>query len=171
MGFWGYLVVGRSDRDLAECDTLAAGRERLELAETFADGWQLWQHPLEPGLGDLDDLAASLARETGAPTLLAFVMDSGCAVLEGAGPRRGSWTACLGRTAMARHMARNEMTLDDVFPSPAGAATCAADWAAAAGRTVDSACLAAVLSADPSPDVEKLFHRVLETLGIQGVKG
>ncbi|KNE83768.1 MULTISPECIES: hypothetical protein [Streptomyces] len=167
MGFWGYLVVGRSDRELAECSTLAPGRERLELAETFADGWQLWQHPSEPGLGDLDDVAGALARETGAPTLLAYVMDGDCAVLEGAGPVRGSWTACLGRTALARHVGENEIVLDDVFPSPAGAAAHAAGWAAAAGRTVDSRRLADVLSADPDPDVEKLFHEVLQKLGIE----
>ena len=167
MGFWGYLVVGRSDRELAACSTLAAGRDRLELSATFADGWQLWQHPSQPGLGDLDDVALSLARETGAPTLLAFVMDSDCAVLEGAGPVRGSWTACLGRAAMARHMAANEILLDDIFPSPAGSALRAADWAAAAGRSVNSDGLAAVLSADPEPDVQRLFHEVLEKLGIQ----
>jgi hypothetical protein len=47
---------------------------------------------------------AALARETGAPALFGYVIDSASAVVEAAGPESGAWTTCLGRAAMAAHL-------------------------------------------------------------------
>lgn len=44
MGYWGYYVVGRSERPLAELGALAEA-EALTLCVTADDGWQIWAYP------------------------------------------------------------------------------------------------------------------------------
>ncbi|MFI9305262.1 hypothetical protein [Streptomyces triculaminicus] len=167
MGFWGYLLLGRGgDRALAECPVLAASREHLIPAGTFAGGWQLWRHPGPPEPAGVDALVRALADETGAPALAAYVMESDCAVVGGAHPGGASWSACLGRTPLARYMADTELGLDELFPTPEAAAADCAAWAAEAGHAADAAELAGVLAADPDPLVENLFHELLARLGM-----
>ncbi|GHF48289.1 hypothetical protein GCM10010218_32210 [Streptomyces mashuensis] len=174
MGFWGYLLVGRGeDRDLTECPVLAANREHLLPAGSFAGGWQLWAHPAHrepdarPGLGGgIDALVSTLADQTAAPALAAYVMESDCALLGGASPGGTCWSACLGRTPLARYLADTGLALDDLFPSPEAAAAHCAAWAAAAGHPADTTELADVLAADPEPGVEDLFRQLLARLGM-----
>ncbi|MFH8981181.1 hypothetical protein [Streptomyces varsoviensis] len=167
MGFWGYFVVGRSDRGLVECAVFDESRDHLELTEAFADGWQLWQHPPEPELGDIDSLVRGLTKETGAPALAAYVLDSECAVVAAAGPAGTSWSACLGRAAMARYMEQSEMDIGELFLTPRAAASQGAAWAAAAGHIANTTALTRVLAADPDPFVENLFYDLLAELGIE----
>jgi hypothetical protein len=101
MGYWGYFVGGRAGRPLG---ALAALADAAGLAErsTAPDGWQVWEYPSRDGaVGNM----AELARETGAPALFGYVMDSASVVIEAAGPESGAWTACLGRTALAAQLA------------------------------------------------------------------
>ncbi|WP_212764047.1 hypothetical protein [Streptomyces sp. I05A-00742] len=171
MGYWGYLLVGRRDRALAECPVLRGSRCHLRPARAFHGGWQLWLHPHQPELGDLDALVRALADETGAPALAASVMESDCAVVSGAGPGGAPWSACLGRRALAAYMAETGLALDELFPDPRSAAAHCSAWAAEAGYAADAAELAAVLAAEPVPRVENLFRDLLARLGIEGGTG
>ncbi|MBH1935911.1 hypothetical protein I5Q34_16815 [Streptomyces sp. AV19] len=169
MRFWGYLLVGRREgRALPDSPVLRPNRHHLLPTASFGDGWQLWHHPRRPELGDLDALVRALADETGAPALAAYVMESDCAVVSGAGPGGAPWSACLGRRALAGYMADTGLALDELFPDPRAAAAHCSDWAAAAGHTADPAELAAVLAAEAAPSVEDLFEDLLARLGIEG---
>ncbi|WP_093799426.1 hypothetical protein [Streptomyces sp. Wb2n-11] len=168
MGFWGYFVVGRSGRPLAELAALADVREGLVLHETRGDGWQVWVRSSEPQAGDMGALARGVCGETGTPALFAFVMDSDCVVVEGAtsAEAAGSWFGCLGREAMAGHLGADGLVLEDLFLTPEGAAVKAVEWSAAAGRTVAPGALADVLRQEADPLAEELFARFLDRLGL-----
>ena len=165
MGYWGYFVVGRSERPLSELDALAGAKEGMELRDEAPGGWQLWEYP--NGEGDVGNMNV-LATETGAPALFGYVMDSDCVVVEAAAPASGSWTTCLARAAMASYLgAGNEgLTLEDYFLEPRDAADRAVAWAAEAGRDVDAEPLVDVLTAEPDPLAENLFFRLLDRLGV-----
>ncbi|AKZ57723.1 hypothetical protein SAM23877_4678 [Streptomyces ambofaciens ATCC 23877] len=189
MGYWGYYVVGRAERPLAELDALS-GAADLTLRLTAPDGWQVWEFPGGDGdVGNMNDLAG----QTGAPALFGYVMDSDCVVVEAAAPESGAWTTCLVRSAMAGYLGAEKegLTLEDYFLEPRDAAERAVAWAAEAGRTADAGELAEVLSADPGfgagedadaadagagagadartalgPVAENLFFRFLDRLGV-----
>ncbi|MFD3835076.1 hypothetical protein ACFWWC_02255 [Streptomyces sp. NPDC058642] len=164
MGYWGYFVVGRSERPLEELDALA-GAEGLSLRAEASGGWQVWEYP--SGEGDVGSMN-SLARETGAPALFGYVMDSDCVVVEAAGPLSGAWTTCLARAAMAEYIGADKegLTLEDYFLEPRDAAERAVSWAEEAGHAVTPEELVEVLTADPDPLAENLFFRLLDRLAV-----
>ncbi|WP_128379072.1 hypothetical protein [Streptomyces cavernae] len=162
MGYWGYLVVGRSERPLAETEALS-GVPGLKLRKSASGGWQMWEY--EGGDGDVGSMV-TLAQETGAPALFGYVMDSDCVVVEAAAPESGVWTTCLGRGAMAKYLGDEGLTVDDYFLEPPDAAERAVRWAAESGHPVEIAPLLAVLAADPNPLAENLFHDLLDRLGV-----
>ncbi|MFF4273131.1 hypothetical protein [Streptomyces sp. NPDC001536] len=164
MGYWGYFVVGRSERPLGEMEALA-GAEGLSLRVEASGGWQVWEYP--SGEGDVGSMN-SLARETGAPALFGYVMDSDCVVVEAAGPRSGAWTTCLARTAMAEYIGggKEGLTLEDYFLEPPDAAERAVSWAEEAGHDVAAERVLEVLTADPDPLAENLFFRLLDRLAV-----
>ncbi|MGW4550546.1 hypothetical protein ACWEN4_30020 [Streptomyces violaceorubidus] len=182
MGYWGYFVVGRAERPLAELEALS-GAADMTLRESAADGWQVWEFAGGDGdVGNMNDLAA----QTGAPALFGYVMDSDCVVLEAAAPGSGAWTTCLARTAMAGYLGaeRDGLTLEDYFLEPRDAAERAVAWAAEAGRAASAGELTEVLAEDPAADgdagstadrdagaadgpvAETLFFRFLDRLGV-----
>jgi hypothetical protein len=111
----------------------------------------------------------TLARETGAPALFGYVMDSDCVAVEAAAPESGGWTTCLARTEMAGYLGGGDgdgLAVDDYFLEPADAAARAVAWAAEAGHTVGADPLLDVLTADPDPLAENLFFRFLDQLGV-----
>ncbi|MEU8980066.1 hypothetical protein [Streptomyces sp. NPDC048309] len=170
MGYWGYYVVGRSERPLAELDALAeaGGGGGLVLRTTAPDGWQVWEYP--SGQGEMGNMT-TLARETGAPALFGYVMDSDCVAVEAAAPDGGAWTACLAREAMARYVGgEGELGVDDYFLEPADAVDWAVAWAAEAGHTVPAQPLLGVLTEASDPErgqlAENLFFRFLDRLGV-----
>lgn len=166
MGFSGYYVVGRSERPLAEQGALVGVRENLALYQQRPNGWQIWQHPSEPDIGDM----GALARSMGSPVLFGFVMDSDCVAVEAAAPQSGSWYACLARETMAGYLDVNGMVLDELFLPAEDAALRAAEWAAEAGTTPAAGLLREVFCAKrPEPLAEELFFRFLGGLGIPGV--
>ncbi|WP_371577454.1 hypothetical protein [Streptomyces sp. NBC_01314] len=175
MGYWGYYVVGRSGRPLAELDALDRA-EGLTLCVTAAGGWQVWAYPTGApggeaagGTGDIGNMNA-LARETGAPALFGYVMGSDCVVVEAAGPESGAWTTCLARRAMAAYLGDGEgLTVEDYFLEPRDAAERAVGWAAEAGRAVGARSLLDVLSSEPGPAdplAENILFRLLDRLGV-----
>ncbi|MFF9220457.1 hypothetical protein [Streptomyces viridosporus] len=165
MGYWGYFVVGRGERPLAELDALAGAAPGMTLRTSAPGGWQVWEYPGGEGdVGNMNDLA----RETGAPALFGYVMGSDCAVVEAAAPESGAWTTCLARTAMAGYLGGQQegLTLEDYFLEPGDAADRAVLWAGEAGHTVSAEELLEVLTADPDPLAENLFFRLLDRLGV-----
>ena len=168
MGYWGYFVVGRSERPLGELGALA-GAEGMRPLTSAAGGWQVWEYA--SGIGDVGSMNA-LAAETGAPALFGYVMGGDCVVVEAAAPESGAWTTCLARAAMAGYLGADKegLTLEDYFLEPRDAAERAVAWAAEAGHAVNAGPLLDVLIADPDPaaDVlaENLFFRLLDRLGV-----
>ncbi|MEU5045064.1 hypothetical protein [Streptomyces griseorubiginosus] len=173
MGYWGYFVVGRSERPLDGLDALA-GVEGLVLRESAPDGWQVWEYA--SGDGEVGNMH-SLARETGSPALFGYVMDSASVVVEAAGPESGGWTTCLARGAMTRYLGAGDsgdsgdsggdgLALDDYFLEPRDAAARAVGWAAEAGHMVAEEPLLDVLTSEPDPLAENLFFRMLDRLGV-----
>lgn len=178
MGYWGYLVVARSERPLAELGALA-GVLGLKPRVSAGGGWQVWESP--GGDGDIGSMNA-LAQETGAPALFGYVMDSDCVVVEAAGPESGGWSACLARAAMAGYLGADKegLTLEDYFLEPRDAADRAVAWAKEAGCSVTAGPLLDVLTAElaESPGAERpetqdhdllaenLFFRFLDLLGV-----
>lgn len=164
MGYWGYLVVGRSERPLGELEALAE-TPGMSLRASAADGWQVWESP--DGDSDIGSMNV-LAQETGAPALFGYVMDSDCVVVEAAAPESGAWTTCLARAAMAGYLGADKegLTLEDYFLEPRDAADRAVAWAAEAGHDVTAEPLLDVLTADPDALAENLFFRLLDRLGV-----
>ncbi|AJE85162.1 MULTISPECIES: hypothetical protein [Streptomyces] len=166
MGYWGYYVVGRSPRPLADCASLQAVRPELTLLEDRAADWQVWECPAAgeaaPRIGSMN----RLARETCAPALFGYVLDSDCVVVEAAAPGSGAWTACLAPAAMAAHLGEDARVLEDYFLPPGDAARRAVAWAAEAGFTVPSAPLLEALTAVAEPSAETHFFRFLDLLGV-----
>ncbi len=172
MGYWGYYVVGRAERPLAELDALP-GAADMVLSRSAPGGWQVWEFPGGDGdIGNMNDLAG----QTGAPALFGYVMDSDCVVVEAAAPESGAWTTCLVRSAMAGYLGaeRDGLTLEDYFLEPRDAAERAVAWAAEAGHEADAARLTEVLAAEPDaeaaggerPVAENLFFHFLDRLGV-----
>jgi hypothetical protein len=164
MGYWGYFVVGRAERPLAGLDALPDA-DGMVLRASAPGGWQVWEYPSSDGdVGNMNDLA----RETGAPALFGYVMDSDCVVLEAAAPQSGAWTTCLARAAMAGYLGagREGLTLEDYFLEPRDAAERAVAWAAEAGHEVNAEELLDVLTSDPDPLAENLLFRLLDRLGV-----
>lgn len=186
MGYWGYYVVGKSEHPLAELDALA-GAAGMALLTTADDGWQVWEYPDRPaqpdhpdhpdhpdppdtaGSGDVGSMNA-LARETGAPALFGYVMDSDCVVVEAAAPESGGWTTCLARGAMAGYLGTEDgLTVEDYFLEPHDAAERAVAWAAEAGRGALPEKVLEVLATEPDPSAplaENLLFRLLDRLGV-----
>ncbi|MET9758351.1 hypothetical protein ABZ016_04750 [Streptomyces sp. NPDC006372] len=165
MGYWGYFVVGRAERPLVELDALAGAADGMTCRASAPGGWQVWEYP--SGDGDVGNMNA-LARETGAPALFGYVMNSECVALEAAAPESGAWTTCLARTAMAGYLGagREGLRMEDYFLEPRDAAEHAVRWAAEAGREVNADALVDVLTSDPDPLAENLLFRFLDRLGV-----
>ncbi|MET9967219.1 hypothetical protein ABZZ80_15180 [Streptomyces sp. NPDC006356] len=164
MGYWGYFVVGRGERPLAELEALG-GVEGMTLRAAAPGGWQVWEYP--SGDGDVGSMNA-LAGETGAPALFGYVMDSASVVVEAAAPESGAWTTCLARAAMAGYLGGGDegLTLEDYFLEPADAAERAVAWAAEAGHEVNAESVIDVLTSEADPLAENLFFRLLDRLGV-----
>ncbi|MEV0092016.1 hypothetical protein [Streptomyces sp. NPDC050738] len=168
MGFWGYYIVGRSDRPLDELGALADVRAGLVLHEERRDGWQVWRRPSDPDgdAGDMGALARGVAKETGLPALFAFVMGGECVVVEAAAPVGGSWFGCLGREAMARYLGADGLVLEDLFLGAREAAVRAVEWAGEAGLAAQERALLDVLHLREGPPAEELLDRFLDRLGL-----
>jgi hypothetical protein len=60
MGYWGYFVVGRGERPLAELDALAGAADAMVRRTSAPGGWQVWEYPSSRD-GDVGNLTSSPA--------------------------------------------------------------------------------------------------------------
>ncbi|KIQ64954.1 hypothetical protein TR51_12805 [Kitasatospora griseola] len=160
MGFGGEYVLARSDRPLRELAGFAAG-----CAEGHSDcvteclprpgGWQTLQ--IHHGLpGDSLRPFRQLADSTGAPVLIARVMDSDVCEVVGLAPSGARWSTYLDPA----------MAADYGFPEPPpGAAGHITRWAAEAGCTADPIALAEVLAKRADSLVDDLIFDLIDACG------
>ena len=166
MGLWGSFILGRADRPLLALHALEQYGGRLKRCEERQGGWQVWLLSGEPVLDDPKPLLADLTKETGAPALTGFVMDSDCVAVEALGRTGGLWRACLDRESMAAYLAEDGQQVDDWFLQPGDAAARAVGWAAEAGYAVAVEPLLEVLKDEADPFAEDLFFEFLTRLGL-----
>jgi hypothetical protein len=103
MGFWGTLLVARSDRPLPDLDSVRDLAGCIAWHGTATDGWQavqLHRAPVDwwvPMTGDdgREHLLESVMAQTGRPVLAALVLASDGAQLIGYSPRAGRWSGWL----------------------------------------------------------------------------
>lgn len=159
MGYWGNLVVARSDLPLDTLPELSAfGDDNLRI-EALQDGWQqAWvagteENPLTGAL--------LLARTTDHPVIAALILDSDCGPVAAAAPTGETWTATL---AKATAIDTYQMP-DDGTTAPA-AATSFALWARSAGLPADHHLALQALQPDATSP-EQLFSLLLEATGIR----
>ncbi|MEY9963470.1 hypothetical protein ABIA33_001503 [Streptacidiphilus sp. MAP12-16] len=160
MGFTGDFVLARSDQPLREFALFASGCTdgHLDCVSSCwprPDGWQTLQ--VHHGVRD-DSLAAfqGLVEATGAPILIANVMDSDVCQVRGLDPSGAVWSTFLDPAMAAEYGA----------PEPApGAAEHIQRWAAAAGFSADPRALADVLAKRAHPFVEDLVFELIDSCG------
>jgi hypothetical protein len=102
MGFWGTIIVARSDSPIVELEGLRGLADSVQLHHRGADGWQtVWLHraPADwdpPMTGDgREQLLTTLLAQTGHPVLAGVVLASDGAQVIGYGPRSGRWAGWL----------------------------------------------------------------------------
>ncbi|HEX3779778.1 MAG TPA: hypothetical protein VHX38_08910 [Pseudonocardiaceae bacterium] len=159
MGFSGIVVVARADRPLTELAAIrACGGARVWAGvdgSKVASGWQAVQ------ISDADDdPPPSLVTDTGAPTLVARVVDSDFAVIQATSPAGTSWIGVLGQDQAQRHRVPEEFLVP-----PEEVLDPAVAWARETGRQPDSDRLEDVLQAEPEPTAESLVFELLGALG------
>lgn len=168
MGWWGSLIVGRSEQQIAELSALEEYGATLELRAELGDGWQVWAHDGAELADAVESWLPALADGCRSPVLTAFFLDSDCADVRGFGPDSGWWSACLDRSSMHGYLSQDDLEVDDSFPAPWLAAQAATTWSAEAGRVADESALVRVFGAESEPFAEELFDDLLDALGLPG---
>ena len=156
MGFSGIIVVARSDRPLSELDSIrACGGARVWSG--VDKNWQAIQ------IGDAtDDPPPALLSETGAPILVARVVNGAFALVQASSPTGLSWTGVLGPDQAERYPLPEEFLVP-----PEEVVDPAVDWAREAGRHPNVDRLEDVLLAEPEPTAEELVFELLDALGFE----
>ncbi|MEU5219983.1 hypothetical protein AB0G79_27855 [Streptomyces sp. NPDC020807] len=156
MGFSGTFLVARADRPLTE---LAAVRAWEAVPTWWArDGdWQLLRaYPLS-------DPPSSLLRETGAPALVAHVVDSDFATIQAATPDGAPSWQCALPPGTARDYGLPEEWIGD----PTEVTARATAWCRQAGVAPDPEALRAALTARADPLAEDLVLTLVDALGFR----
>ncbi|WP_406865091.1 hypothetical protein ABZO31_33470 [Streptomyces sp. HUAS MG47] len=155
MGFSGSFIVARAGHALAELGALRAlDCESLWWGQDGA--WQILQ------VCPVADPDPSIIRETGAFLLVAHVVDSDFATVQGAGPDGLSWQCVL-----SPEMARDYGVPGDWIGDSAEVGERAVAWAQRAGLQPDSGALAAALAAECDPLAEDLVFALVHALGFR----
>lgn len=152
MGFSGIIVVARSARPLSELDSMRGCAGTPVWSGTDGE-WQAVQlADADPPPGVLD--------ETGAPVLVATVVNGSFALVSAASPGGAEWTGVLGPDQAERQPlpVKFQVAPEDVVDP-------ALDWARAAGRAPNLDRLEDVLLAEPDPTAEDLVFELLAALG------
>ncbi|RIJ68751.1 hypothetical protein D1871_22545 [Nakamurella silvestris] len=156
MGLWATYVVCRTGSDLAEVSAITERSEGLDWSDERPGSWKIGQYLGHELTADSDDLLLDLTAETGAPALLAHVMDSNAAVVQGCDPGGGVWQAGLA-------------VFEDFeyYLSPAEAADMAYAWGLTAGLTPHRGQLLEVFNTPgPHPDVREPLSALFAALGL-----
>ncbi|HEY9286867.1 MAG TPA: hypothetical protein VIT43_02475 [Candidatus Dormibacteraeota bacterium] len=162
MGYWGHLLLAWTKDPLAALTEARAFGEPEDERRLIED-WSLLRAGHEPP--DLRTALASVVQATRMPALVAYVLDSDCAVLEAQTPAGLRWTAVLNRaTAEASYegVADGVLPVDQVMAGAIG-------WANEAGLKPDQQMLSRALT-EQAVFVEDLFDELLVGLGIPGVE-
>ncbi|MEY9849714.1 hypothetical protein [Streptacidiphilus sp. MAP5-3] len=160
MGFTGDFVLARSDQPLHELAWFAAGCEEghsdcLSSCSPRAGGWQTVQ--IHHGVRDYALPAfQNLVAATGAPILIAKVMDSDVCEVRGLAPSGARWSTFLDPVMAAEY---------DIPEPPPGAADLIEKWAQEAGFTPDPTRLREVLVKRADPFVEDLIFELIDSCG------
>jgi hypothetical protein len=150
MGYWGHLVLVRSD-----AKPFAFGPDPDPVAD-LGQGWRVYRVD-----GESDDLPGAvrvLAQRIGAPALAAYILDSDCAALSAATPAGEAWSTMLNPDLVAEEYGASR-------PDPDADLRAALRWAAAAGLTADEQVVRDAL-AGSATFVEDLFFDLLAGLGL-----
>lgn len=177
MGFWGSYVVARSAEDLAESAPVAALGGEVAFARRRTDGWQVL------AVSAADPLAAAallpaVIDMTGAPALVASVLDSDFARVSADSPSGTGWAAVLNRSAAAGYgfpvgvddvagleAVPDEFAVEFAAPDVAQTAASALRWAAEAGAVADPDAVLAALTAEAT-FVEDVLAQLGDALGV-----
>jgi len=163
VGFWGSLVVVRSQTGLAGLPALEIHVDDQD-AEWRGGDWAVGQF----GDADLDlSAVAALALQTGAPALAAQIYDSDNAVIRGVIPGHEGWETTLRPASMRSKLEFLGQDYDTLFPmSPDEATAAAVSWARAAGLSPEVHHVARLFRAEDCVFVEELYFSLLEHLGL-----
>ncbi|MFC4031236.1 hypothetical protein ACFO3J_07080 [Streptomyces polygonati] len=171
MGFSGDFVLARSERPLMELPQFGAGASCgtceggcFRPCAELTDGWQTVRSRHGSPIDGIRDWLRRLVAETGAPALLARVMDSDICQVWGLAPSGAAWTAFLDPVMAADY--------DIPVPGPEEVRATAgrvAGWAAEAGFRAERAALLSVLTKRADPFVEDLFFELIEACGLPPV--
>lgn len=171
MGYWGTVVVARSQGLLVEQDGMSGFGYQHYWVRELGDGWQLvetsgWRDP-----PDLRAPARAVVESTGHPVFAAYISDSYCAAMCAAvpgavGPLTHLWDVS-GPCGVFRHQ-------PDGMPEPVGrnvddVVAELTSWAASAGLAADASALRAVLDHDQNADwkdTDDLLFDLVKTLGV-----
>jgi hypothetical protein len=158
VGFWGTFVVGRPSTPLADHPLIASLGGEVEPMENDAPGWQsVSVHGADPAASAA--LLDALVADTGAPALLAVVVDSDFAHIDALATNGARWASLINRECAADYGIQDGRTETD-------AAADAVVWAASAGITVaNPAALAVVLGGDHT-FAEEGFADLAGALGV-----
>jgi hypothetical protein len=96
MGFTGVFVVARTAEDLGTLEAIEELSEGAESSERFGE-WAVGEFSEEDLFLERELSLRRLVQQTGAPALIALVVDSDFILVSGSAPSDGgSWVLCLG---------------------------------------------------------------------------
>lgn len=172
MGYWGSFVVCRFAHDFEDVEAIF-DRVGPPVEEWAVGGWRFGQFAGQELEGSAKDVLDALVDLTGAPVLMAYIVDSDAAVIDAATPVDDHWRGCLGRRAMRAATAQIGEDFNTRFLSADAAARNAAMWAHDAGLVSDPAALRELFTADTATDlfIEADFFRLLAALGLPSGPG
>lgn len=158
MGYWGHLFVARSPRrltDLREIDAFGQPEDEQELVGE----WKLLRiagnHP-----PDLQNALAPVVAATRGPAIVAFVLDSDCAVMNGRTPSGVRWSGVLNRG-----LATSYDGVLEAYDTPDHGLSGLMQWAQEGGLSPTEGEVKDALNANGT-FVEEVIDRLLVTLGI-----
>lgn len=157
MGYWGHLLVARSNGPLAG---FREGRVfgEPEGEQRLSHDWTLLRiagnHP-----PDLEVALRPLVSRIGAPALVAFVLDSDCAVIRATSPAGARWGSVVNRELAGSY--------DGIegYDTPDHGLSGALRWAREAGLTPADGAVKDALDATGTL-VEDVIDQLLKALGV-----
>jgi hypothetical protein len=158
MGYWGYLLVARSQRSLSRLSEVRVFGQPEQEQDLVGDWKLLRVAGNEPP--DLHTALEPIVAATGAPALLAFVLDSDCAVIRGRGPAGAQWG-----TVLNRELALSYDGVLEAYDTPDHGLAGAMRWAGEAGLRLPESAVNDALHAKGTV-VEEVLDRLLVTFGI-----
>lgn len=119
MGYWGHMIATRAPQDQQHITALDAFGDHQQTVAENHHGWLVSQVcGAEP---DLSSAIAAVAAQTHAPAIVAYILDSDCAIVKAATPAGARWSAVLNPERAAEYGAP--------AAAPAATTTTAATWA------------------------------------------